>query len=183
MGGAILLLGVLGALILVGMLLAWRLIDLRLERFSRRLEALENAQSTLRAAVEDFVGGARGSVRDEEEAQHRTLGRIADSVERIGEALGALERRVQALEAAQRAFLDRLDDRDRARTLELVELRLLALGYRSVRFPSDPEQAPEGRLRFAVEAVKEGLPYRGTVVVEGGRVVEENLASSYEMFP
>lgn len=71
---------------------------------------------------------------------------------------------------------------------EVIESRFRGQGYDRVRVlladgAADPCIGESGSRRVSVEGARRGLTYKGYVVIEHGRVIEEKMTSSHEVFP
>jgi len=56
-------------------------------------------------------------------------------------------------------------------------------GYYSARILNEDDELSGQEIEVVVEAVKDGLRYRGHVLVQGNEIQETNLDPSYSMFP
>ena len=135
--------------------------------------------------------------------------RLSGLAERLEEALGALQQpprageggeAVQVMEEIRRRVV-RLEElvksiRDAPPAEALpppperrgvraeVEGWLLSEGFHDVHLPEDlSEVKDEGEYRIPLEAHRDGVAFKGEIVVRDGRVVEERLRPSYEAFP
>jgi len=66
---------------------------------------------------------------------------------------------------------------------DLVERKFFAQGYTSVVILSDLEGDLEEPVELQLEAVRGGISYKGTVVIQNDSVVDARLKPSYEVFP
>ncbi len=69
------------------------------------------------------------------------------------------------------------------RVRESIERRLRNLGFQTVAVLADLQAIGPGPTRITVAGTKAGISHKGYVVVEGGRVLEEKMTSSHEVFP
>lgn len=179
-------LGLLSVLWLAAFLLIWRLMRIRIvaleERvlgFGQQLDHLRRTVSEPRPApvasnsnearpataiALDGLVDAVDSVRESQQEQAAAFARLTELVERL---TGEVEQ----------GRADRLEDRIRA--------RFAARGFSDVRILGDLAAAQEGtgQLRVPLESMKGGVTYKGFVVLEAGRIVDEKLTSSHDAFP
>ena len=169
------------ALVLIGLLLIYMLLRARISE------------------VEDVLGDVR-----------REIGRLRDDVTRREAApppaaapidppepppapeppppvdLSGVERQLEDLRLAV-ARLARPDGEAPAPETDVaavIEARLHAEGYERVRvLLSAQEELEHGDLRVPVEGTRRGLTCKGYVVLHDGRVIDEKLTSSHEVFP
>lgn len=66
---------------------------------------------------------------------------------------------------------------------DLIERKFFSQGYETVVVLSDLEGDLEEPLTVMVEALRGGISFKGSVVVQNETVVEANLKPSYEVFP
>lgn len=165
-------------LVLVGMLLVYRLLGVRLAAFGRELESmrreLERAERTraeLPRAAEP-PAPAPVTVRVPE----IDLAPLRADVAGVREELNVLGANLERLAAA-------LERERGARVFEQIEQRFRAAGYSRVRVLADAASIGSGPHKVAVEGTKNGIALKGYVVVDGGRIVEEKMTSSHEVFP
>jgi hypothetical protein len=71
-----------------------------------------------------------------------------------------------------------------AEDLEAAVARSLGeRGFREVAVVEGPTPVEGDREKLVVEARRDGMTYKGVVIVSAGRVVEQRLSSSHTMFP
>ncbi len=153
-------------LLLFGLLLIFLLLRARLDLFERSLGAL---------------------AREVREA----LSRPAPPPIELPEVdLAPLEARLAEVRRLLDVLAERLDlvaaevSLERSvRLHEMIERRFRGLGYESIRILSDLAAIGEEPAQVNVEATKGGTTRKGYVVIDKGRVVDEKLSSSYEVFP
>lgn len=146
-------------------------------RYGRRMERMSRDLSDLLGRVEEALEGMDRSLH-------------AGVWERPGELLEEMGRRLARIEER----LDRTEEATQARTplppetgmgiREVVESRLAAEGFRDLRLPPELSGIEgAGEFRIPLEAYRDGVAYKGEIVVRNGRVVEERIRPSYEAFP
>ncbi len=97
------------------------------------------------------------------------LARLAHDVSEIEKSLGQMNEELRATRGE--------------RVREALERRLRSLGFQTVAVLADLQAIGPGPTRITVAGTKAGISHKGYVVVEGGRVLEEKLTSSHEVFP
>jgi hypothetical protein len=179
-------LGLLSVLWLAAFLLIWRLMRIRIVALEERVlgfgQQLDHVRRTVSeprpapvasnsnearpatAIALDGLVDAVDSVRESQQEQAAAFARLTELVERL---TGEVEQ----------GRADRLEDRIRA--------RFAARGFSDVRILGDLAAAQEGtgQLRVPLESMKGGVTYKGFVVLEAGRIVDEKLTSSHDAFP
>jgi hypothetical protein len=102
---------------------------------------------------------------------------------RFAEEVGPLlEEAVDSLEARIREVIVSLESRRDEGVAESVERGLLERGFGEVRIVDGPSFEGE-RTRVVVSARREGMTYKGAVLLSGRRIVDERLSPAYPMFP
>ena len=93
----------------------------------------------------------------------------------LGEVIESLDARLRNFTASFR------NDREESRC-ELLRRVLGERGFTEVSVVTTTEDE-DGRFRMVVEAKRDGMSFKGPVLIEAGRVVEQKLRPSYPMFP
>jgi hypothetical protein len=195
---------ILSALWLAGFVAVWWLMRLRIQALEGRFLQLSQSIEALRRSNEPrakVVSGEEGE-RDRGEEVSRivsTLERLSDLSRDVEAGVGRLASRVDALESALGARVDRLGESLLARQLEAshgsatsdrgdpLEARLraefAARGFTVLRLMGDVAAVGDEPTRVPIEAVRQGVTYKGHVVLAGGRIVDEKLSSGTDVFP
>ena len=111
------------------------------------------------------------------------LGRVRSSG--AGSPSRGLYRTVRELERDLKKIL-RVTGRTRAeRVGAMIRLRLLEEGYTAVRITGGLPRTRSGRalVRVPVDAERDGLRFRGVVVMRGNEIEETRLGPEHRMFP
>lgn len=162
----------LAALSVGGLLIGFLLLYVRFARIEELLSRLQEIQSLseeireLRktmsalsfAGLEENVEGMREHTRRMDATLDQSLRQLVELNARFG------ERRSQAVR-------------------DLIERKFFGQGYETVVVLSSLEGDLEEPLRVQLEAVRAGISYKGSVLIENDTVVEANLKPSYEVFP
>jgi len=144
-------------------------------------------------ALRDEVGSRLGSLQECVDRMTAIETRLAGTAEREPEAVPDVEALAETLADSVRPLireaLESLDGRIRS----LAETRdagvegavmksLSERGFSDVVLTREATTA-EGRTKVIVEARRDGMTYKGPVILDDGRVVEQRLSPSYSMFP
>jgi len=176
----------LSVLWLTAFLLLWRLIRIRILALEDRVlgfgQQLDHLRRTLAEPRSAPIVAPPSEVRSESAV---AIDQLADTVESMRESqieqaatharlVELVERLASDVELGR---ADRLEDRIRA--------RFAARGFNEIRILGDLAAAQEGtgQLRVPLESTKGGMTYKGYVVLEAGKVVDEKLTTSHDAFP
>jgi hypothetical protein len=155
----------------------------------------EGATAPLRAEV----GALREDLAERLEGFSAAIREVADGLAGLGEALDSLGpaeapgRAAAEIEPLLREAVETLEARirevssahpgERVLTVEESVSRVLGeRGFTEVALVGEPERDGE-RTRVLVKARRDGMVYKGPVLLLGARVVEQRLRPSYPMFP
>ena len=186
------------SLFFAALLVGYLLVHLRMIRFEEHLQKLAGIRS-----LDDRLRSLADSVKQmAESAPKINLERVSPELERLHEDLEDLrEATTQVRQAVVQiptpsvvtvAAEDGFASERAAVTIEspatrmvaLIETRLLQLGYRHLRLIGDltgVQMADE--IELQVEAERNGMPYKGRVVMRNGSVHDVNLQSVAQAFP
>lgn len=207
MGDAILFMGLLGALTVGGLLLVFLVLRNRLDGLTRDLEGVkrevEAVGRSVTAAADRIVNDAEArsvgllAVGSEVTATSESAAPaapsepieqtftvdIAGQLDPLHDELGRMRGEFQGLVRRVGEIGTALESERGRRLGDTIRDRFERQGFRSIRFLTEPTELEEPESRVALEGVKGGITYKGYVVVEDGRVVDEKMTSSYEVFP
>lgn len=176
--------GLLSALWLVGFLLIWNLMRVRIVELEQKIHALvirsETARSvpeTARIIPEDKTGPRLDELARDVASTKDSLERVAAVQERLHDDTAYLLERVERLATAlEQSRAGELSDR--------IHDRLGSRGFSDVRILGELTDVPvDAPLKVMVEARKSGISYKGFVVVADGNIVDEKMTSAHELFP
>jgi len=183
-------------LFFAALLVGYALVHLRLIRFEEHLQKLagiSNLEDRLRS-VEDQVrviaeSAAKGGV----ERVSAQLERLHEDLEDLREATTKVRQAVVQIPRLPAGSRDKgaATSRDAVqaeppatRIVALIETRLLQLGYRHIRLIgnlADAQMADE--IEVQVEAERNGMPFKGRVLMRNGSVHDVNVQSVAQSFP
>ncbi|MBN2490787.1 MAG: hypothetical protein JXQ29_08065 [Planctomycetes bacterium] len=162
----------LAALSVGGLLIGFLLLYVRFARIEGLLSRLQEIQSltdeirelrrTMSGITLKQLEVLMDSVREHSRSMDATLDGVYRGILQLNEHFGM--RRGQAVK-------------------DLVERKFFGQGYDSVVILSDLSGDLEEPLELQVEAVRGGLSYKGTVVIQNDSVVSAQLKPSYGVFP
>jgi len=141
--------------------------------------------ATLRARLGSFAGEIR-SLSDEITKisnQPRSEPSPVIDVGPLESKINDLGRRLSEALEDTRFLRDEVVERRGHRLREEIERYFRFAGYQSVNVLSELGVFDDEPVRVAVTGVKGGITYKGYVVIETGRIVEEKMTSSHEVFP
>jgi hypothetical protein len=139
-------------------------------------EDLRPELAELRRSVERVQGALQAlSIR---EAAPPAVLRVGEEVEPL------LREAMESLDGRLREILGTLaaDRQEELGFAEVMKRGLADLGYGQVRIVAGPDWEGE-RILVRVEAKREGMTYKGSVYLDGNRVVEHRLSPAFPMFP
>lgn len=162
-----------------------------------------HALRRLESAVDRFATTIAESRPDATEAPATSPAELAERLDRIERMLREISERepsesgpaqvakevqpllrdaTAAIEHQLRELHDVLASGAEQSTADLVNRALSRQGFSQVEMVSVPK-SDGGRTSVAVEARRDGMTYKGTVVLDGTKVIEQQLSPSYPMFP
>ena len=101
----------------------------------------------------------------------------------VEDLLRGIHESVRSNEVAVRQLLEQLRPHPETELRGVIERSFAKQGYGEVRIRSDLTRIGAGPQRLQVEVTREGVAYKGFVVVQGGNVVDSRLLPTYEVFP
>lgn len=179
-------LGLLSVLWLIAFLLIWRLMRARIVALEERVVGFGQQLDHLRRTVAEPRPTSSPAVAAEvRSGPTLALDGLVDAVDSLRETqlehAAAVARLTELVERVatdvESGRADRLEDRIRA--------RFAGRGFTDVRILGDLAAAQEGtgQLRVPIESMKGGVTYKGFVMLDAGRIVDEKLTSSHDAFP
>jgi len=140
-------------------------------------------------ALRDEVGSRLGSLQGCVDRMTTLETQWANAMEREPDAAPDAEALAEAVRPLIREAVESLDGRIRslAETREgsvdeAVLASLKERGFSDVVLTREATTA-DGRTKVIVEARRDGMTYKGPVILVGDRVIEQRLSPSYPMFP
>lgn len=135
------------------------------------------------ASARDRLAVDEGAEEVEGRASVPVVVDLGAQLDPLHEELGRTRRELQGLTRRVGELATELEH-ERARRLgETIRERFERQGFQSIRVLADPSLLEGGDARVPLEGMKGGITYKGYVVVEDGRIVDEKMTSSYEVFP
>jgi len=183
-------------LFFAALLVGYVLVHLRMVRFEEHLQKLAGIKS-----IDERLQSIDGRVTQLAEATAKVnLERISAQIERLHEDLEDLRERTTEVRqavvkipatppvardkgaAAGRATVS--NESPATRIVALIETRLLQLGYRHIRLIGNLNGAQMAdEIEVQVEAERNGMPFKGRVVMRNGSVHDVNVQSVAQAFP
>ncbi len=151
-----------------------------LEGLEKRLPDTSGLEAQLSTLVERSEMLER--LETMEKALHETLDREPPSIDLKAQIRPMLTEVVESLDARLRNFTASLHKDQEESMGERVRRVLGERGFSEVTVVSSAD-TEGGRSRVVVEAKRDGMSFKGPVLIEKGRVVEQKLRPSYPMFP
>jgi len=164
--------GLLAALSVGGLLIGFLLLYVRFARIEELLSRLQEIQ-TLTEEIRALRESLAGLTVAEVEAHLEEIGRTSRRSVAVLESLHAGVERIE----------ENLGRRRSGSIRDLVERKFFNQGYSEVSVLTDLDDLDEEPYRLQVEAIRGGITYKGTVVIQHDSVVEATLKPSYEVFP
>lgn len=188
MGEAILFMGLLGALTVGGLLLVFLVLRNRLDGLAAELGALRRDVDAAGGAVKELAARAEGlasasAPAASELAEPALTVDFGGQLDPLFDEVTRMRREVQGLGRRVGELAGELETERGRRLGETIRERFERQGFQSIRVLSDPSELEGAEARVPIEGVKGGITYKGYVLVEDGRVVDEKMTSSYEVFP
>lgn len=190
------------SLFFAALLLGYLLVHLRMIRFEEHLQKLAGIRSLddrLRGLDETVQKMAGSMAKVSMERVTAQLERLHEDLEDLREATTDVRQAVVQIPtpsisaAAIRGAVDDAAASDRApmiaespatRIVALIETRLLQLGYRNLRLLGDLSMVQMAdEIEVQVEAERNGMPFKGRVVMRNGSVHDINVQSVAQSFP
>ncbi len=167
-------------LFFAALLIGYVLIHLRLVRFEkylREVSALRVVNERLNGVAEALTRVNLDRVEDRLEMIHAELGALVEISGRLEQAVArSREQAAVANQAAGPTVVERIRD--------LVETRLLSLGYRNLRILTDLSSvAFADEVEITVECQKNQMIFKGKVVTGNGEIRDVDLQSVARSFP
>jgi hypothetical protein len=152
-----------------------------------RLEGREERRpdlSGLEAGMAEL--GAKAAVLERlpaiEISLSQALSREPERIDLAADLRSMLAETVESLDARLRSFTASLEKQRKETQNEMLARALGDRGFTEV-IVVDATDDEGGRSRLIVEARRDGMSFKGPVLIEDGRVVEQKLRPSYPMFP
>lgn len=183
-------------LFFAALLVGYVLVHLRMIRFEEHLQKLAGIKD-----LDDRLKSIDGRVDELTKATAKVnLERISAQIERLHEDLEDLrERTTEVRQAVVRIPQPPAGTREKAtsagraqvshespatRIVALIETRLLQLGYRHIKLIGDLTGAQiADEIEVQVEAERNGMPFKGRVIMRNGSVHDVNVQSVAQSFP
>lgn len=190
----------IGVLVLAGLLLLHQLTSRRMGAFASELRKLQRDVHELKEDLRK-VYAARTAVVSKEPAPPPTAPPPAASVPDVVVDLSPVERALEELRAEVVALASRepppapaapppepaAPGPPRVTLRERIEVRFRRQGFDALSILGAVDldvEAIEGEpVRVSLEGRRRGATYKGYVVLEGDRIVDEKMTSSHEAFP
>jgi len=187
MGTVIAAIGLVGALVVGGLLLVFLVLRGRLDALSAGISSTRHDVDRLGTDVRAREVPKPSIPEDDELARPEdapaTPADVAARVDPIHDELLGLRREVQTLVRRVGELTAEFETERNRRLEETIEERFQRKGFTSVRLLGSPSEEPVTNARIPLEGVKGGITYKGYVVIDDGRIVDEKMTSSYEVFP
>ena len=186
------------SLFFAALLVGYVLVHLRMIRFEEHLQKLAGIRS-----LDDRLRSLDDRVHKMTESMAKvSMERVSAQLERLHEDLEDLREAttdvrqavvqiptpaVVTVASEDGAFSDRaatIAESPATRIVALIETRLLQLGYRHLRLLGDLSGAQMAdEIEVQVEVERNGMPYKGRVVMRNGSVHDVNVQSVAQAFP
>jgi len=188
--------GVQFSLFFVALLVGYLLVHLRLARFEehmKKLAGIRTLDDRLKVLVEAIDKLRLDRLEAKLDRLHEDLEDLREATVNVQDAVVSIPPPTQYVVADREPARGRDDaDEERAvggrtaaaRTLGVVEARLLALGYGNIQVLSDLSRVAEhGDADVLVECDRGGMPHKGQVIVRNFGVRDVGLQTVAPMFP
>tara|TARA_R110002073_G_scaffold110903_2_gene247353 strand:- start:1878 stop:2468 length:591 start_codon:yes stop_codon:yes gene_type:complete len=190
------------SLFFAALLVGYLLVHLRMIRFEEHLQKLAGIR-----AIDDRLRGIDDRVKQLAETSGKgNLDRVSAQLEKLHEDLEDLREATTEVRAAvvqipvptvvagvaeEGSSSDRSSDRasrrresPATRIIAMIETRLLQLGFHHLRLLGDLSGAQMAdEIEVHVEAERNGMPYKGRVIMRNGSVHDVNLQTVVQAFP
>ena len=185
------------ALFFAALLVGYVLVHLRMVRFEaylQNLAGIRGLDERLRSLDDCVKQLAEKSGRPNFEGIAAQLDRLHEDLEDLREATGEVRSAVVQIPSAAVVAASGMDGSSdggmahsksaATRIVAMIEIRLLQLGYHNIRLLgdlSDVQMADE--IEVHVEGERNGMPFKGRVLVRNGSVHDVNMQSVAQAFP
>lgn len=182
------------ALFFAALLVGYVLVHLRMIRFEEHLEKLSGIKGLddrLRSLDDRVKQMAESTAKVSMERVSVQLERLHEDLEDLREATTEVKQAVVQIPtpaarekggAAERGPVN--PESPATRIVALIETRLLQLGYRHIRLIGNLAGAQMAdEIEVQVEAERNGMPFKGRVVMRNGSVHDVNVQSVAQAFP